>query len=377
MVSNIGTWVQAVTAAVLMYDLTGSTFMVGLLAFASFVPLFVLSVPGGILADRFGYRRVVVVAHLLSLLPATWLTVAAFRDAVTPTLLITTGAAFGVAYALAKPALSAILPSLVPRESLQRATAVNTLQFTLGQVAGSLLSAVLLGVAGPPWAFLTNGVSFLLPVVAMAVIGAVQPGRRRGGGTTDSGGVGRLLTSGTIPLVLVAVVFANVTVEALRTVAPVLVAEVLGGSSDQAGLLVGASSTGTLVGLLVFSPVHRRWGDARVVALSAGLTAVGAVMVALSPSLPWACAGAALIGAGFAWSIPVLNATLQVLAPPGGRGRVMSLFAMAHLGVRPFFALVAGASAMAIGAPVTLALFGGLALLGVAVRPLRGHPGGS
>ncbi len=362
-VSSIGSWLQNVTAGVVVYQLTGSPSMVGVLAFATFAPVFVLALPGGYLADRFGPRVVVVGTHIAAFAISLALTILAFAGHAGVGVLIGVAALLGTCQALSKPALSSLVPALVPRRLLARATAINTFQFTLGQIVGSLLSAVLLASAGASWAFAVNCVSFLVPIAAMAVLGRVgrTADERRTELRRARGGAFRLVRE-TPPMlsVLVTVVLANAAVEGVRTLAPVFVSGALALAADQAGLIIAGFSVGSLLGLIVFGPAHTRFGGFTLLLTAFGVTALGATLVATAGVLAVAMAGAGLMGVGFAFSVPVLNSTLMLLAPEMYRGRVMSLFAMAHLGVRPVFSLVAGGLTALVGPRWAI---GGLAVL--------------
>jgi MFS family permease len=125
-ISNVGTWLQTVTAGVVIYQLTGSALMVGVLGFANFVPVFVLALPGGYLADRYGPRAVIIVAHAFAFVVGAGLTTLAFVGRAGVGVLIGTAALLGIGYAIAKPALSSMVPALVPKAILPKATAVNT-----------------------------------------------------------------------------------------------------------------------------------------------------------------------------------------------------------------------------------------------------------
>src|SRR6185312_6592717 len=151
--SNIGTWLQNVTASVVVLALTHSALLVGVLNFATFAPIFLLSVTGGMLSDRFDRRTVVIATQSVSCVVAIAITVLSATGRLTAPILIALAFLLGSAYALAKPALAAILPSIVERDELGHATAVNTLQFNIGQLGGSALSAGILAVTSPTWAF--------------------------------------------------------------------------------------------------------------------------------------------------------------------------------------------------------------------------------
>jgi MFS family permease len=383
-VSNVGTWLQSVTAGVVIYELTGSALMVGVLGFANFMPVFVLALPGGYLADRYGPRAVIIVAHAVAFVIGAVLTVLAFRDRAGPVVLIATAAMFGVSYAIAKPALSSMVPALVPKSILPKATAINTLQFTVGQIGGSLLSSAILVTSGPAWAFGANCVSFLGPIIAMMVIGPVgRSAKQRRQDLEDSDGGALRLARRTPPMItlLMTVALANAAVEGLRTLSPAFVTLSLHIDVSHSGLLIASYSIGGLAGLLMFGGVYARIGGFRMLLCAFGLTTVGAVAVGTTTLVPVAAIGAGVIGVGFSFTIPVLNSTLLLLSPDEYRGRVMSLFAMAHLGVRPVWSLAAGAVTSALGprwALGILAVVSGATLVGVVrLRGITEHPPGN
>ncbi|GFG51495.1 hypothetical protein CQY20_08850 [Mycolicibacterium agri] len=380
-VSNIGTWLQSVTAGVVIYEVTGSALMVGVLGFANFVPVFLLALPGGYLADRYGPRAVIIVAHAVAFVIGVVLTVLACLGLANAAVLIATAALFGISYAIAKPALSSMVPALVPKDILPKATAVNTLQFTVGQIGGSLLSSAILVTAGAPWAFGVNCVSFLGPIAAMIVIGPIgRSAKQRRQDLEDSDGGALRLARRTPPMItlLLTVALANAAVEGLRTLSPAFVTLGLHIDVSHSGLLIASYSGGSLAGLLIFGGVYARIGGFRMLLCAFGLTAVGAVALGTTTLVTVAALGAGVIGIGFSFTIPVLNSTLLLLSPDEYRGRVMSLFAMAHLGVRPVWSLAAGAVTSALGprwALGVLAIVSAVTLAGVLrLRDVTEHP---
>ena len=168
--SNVGTWLQTVAASVFVYQLTGSAFAVGVLNFASFLPIFLFSIVGGWIGDRYDRRVVVVITHATSGILATILAVIAFAGAATELNVIVIAFALNTSYAIAKPALTSILPSIVPRDELTESVGINTLQFVTGQMIGPVLSAVVIAVAGVPWAFAINALSYLAPILSMVYL---------------------------------------------------------------------------------------------------------------------------------------------------------------------------------------------------------------
>ena len=362
MVSSPGTWLHNVTASVLILTLTGSPFMVGVVNFATFIPMLLLSLPAGSLGDRFDRRLIVGVAHGCAAFFAATLTALAATDRLTPGLLIVLCLLIGCASAVNKPAITAILPSLVRSEDLARATALNIVQFQFGQIAGPALASLILVVATPAWAFGLNAVSFLAPIVAMLLIRIpaknLHTARKTGRGVRAS--LKFIAGSNVMPAILVTVVLSNGAGEALRTLAPMLAADL--SDSAAAGVVIMGYSGGALIGLLTFGRLESRLSPQQALLAAFGMQVMGVLAVAMSPNLPLTVLGAVPIGVGFSLSTPLLSASLQHLAPEELRSRVMSTFSMAHLGVRPFFALVAGGLAALTSAAFTLSVFALVAL---------------
>jgi MFS family permease len=382
LVSNIGTWLQNVTASVLVLDLTHRPLMVGVLNFATFAPVFALSMVGGMLSDRFDRRIVVLASQSVSLVAAaviTGLTMAGRINAIT---LICLATVLGCSYAIAKPALAALLPALVDKDEIAHATAVNTLQFNIGQVGGSALSALVLSFGSYSLAFALNTVSFAGPLIAMiALRGVPLPAAARGNALRGSGAAGLrfVLRAADMRAVLVAVALSNASVEALRTCAPELVGRLPGHGSGSAGVLVMAYAAGATIGLLCFGRLGRRISGARLICAAFALQAIGVVATAAAGTLVVAALFAVPIGLGFALNIPMLNAYLQHVSPEAFRGRVMSMFSMVHLGLRPLFSLTAGALASVVSVRYALAAFVAFPVLAVVLvgRSMQSVPVGA
>jgi MFS family permease len=364
MVSGPGTWLHNVTASVLMLQLTGSPFMVGLVNFATFIPILLFSLPAGSLGARFDKRRVVTWSQAAALLVAVGLTVLSVRGLLTPWVLIGVCFLLGTAAAVSKPSMSALLPALVPRAAVARATALNVTQFQFGQIAGPALASLILIVASPTWAFGINAATFVAPIVAMRLIRVEEDGaaarRGRGGGSVFEG-LRFIRRSAAMPAILLAVVLSNAAVEALRTLAPTLADELH--RPEAAGIVIMGYSVGAMLGLVTYGWIEgvlpRRW----MLVTAFTLQALGVTCVALAPSLPLTVIAAAPIGIGFSLSTPLLSAALQHLSPDDYRSRVMSAFSMAHLGLRPLFALAAGALATVLSTQWALGAFAAIAVL--------------
>jgi MFS family permease len=350
--------------------------MVGVLSAATFLPILLLSLVGGSLSDKYDKRLVVVATQAFSLAVAVAITVLSALGDLSAAALILLSALLGVSYAVAKPALTALLPALVSRQDVARATAVNTLQFNIGQVVGSALSVLVLSISGPTPAFALNTVSFAGPIVSMYLLRRVPLNdvRPKGGllGSTRDG-VRFVLASQTLLALLVGVALSNGAVEALRTLAPTLSSRALDEPTSSAGVLVTCFSIGATAGLLCFSWVSRRLRPDRVLQMSFLLQAVGLFVLAAAPNLVVAAVGAVPIGVGFALNIPVLSASMQLISPDEMRGRVMSMFSTIHLGLRPVFALLAGALASLVPVRASAALLAVFPLIGFLLAARTGR----
>lgn len=370
LLSNSGTWLYNVTASVVMLELTGSPFMVGLLNFANFAPLFLFSFVAGVLSDRIDRRALVVTLSMISCAVSSALAIVAFNERTTAGMLIAASFVLGTSYSFAKPALSALLPGLVDERDIANSTAINTLQFTLGQVVGSSLAALLLPTVGPAPAFALNAFTYLGPVVAMVLLRPfLRPLARQERSGLDAlrEGLRFVTRESGLARVVVAIVFANGIVETLRTLAPVLTERGLDLSADDAGIIVGAIGAGSALGALTFGRMGRRLPPTGLARLGFGMQAAGAMITATATSLFWAAAGSIVIGVGFAYLIPRLNATMQERSPDLYRGRVMATFSMAHLGLRPIWSIIAGTLATYVGSRAALGILTAAAVGGLLV----------
>jgi MFS family permease len=363
-----------VAGSVYIYDRTGSAFAVGLLNFATFLPLFLFSFSGGVLSDRFDRRTIVVATQSLSLVVAAGLAATVAAGGASELQVIATAFALQTSWSIAKPSMIAILPALVPRAQLAEAVGLNTLQFITGQIVGPILATFILLAGGYGWAFGINAATFVGPILAMGYL--YRRGLGRGisravdAGSAVRAGVGAYVRAQPwIVSALLAVVSTSAIMEVIRTTAPVLVTQRLGAPSTEAGLIIAALSAGSAIGLLVFIPL-RRWDISRRVPLfGLGLQAAGLVAVSIATTVPAAAIGAAAIGAGFSLCFPIVTGALQTEVPDAIRGRLMSIHQMAHLGNRPFAALGAGAIAASFGVPA--ACLAAVALVPVGLLAVR------
>ncbi len=373
LISNIGTWLQNVAGSVFVYERTGSALAVGVLNFATFLPILLLSVVGGVISDRFDRRAVIVVTHVVSLCIATALAALTIAGDATEVHVIATAFLLQTSWAIAKPSMTAMLPALVPRAQLAEAVSLNTLQFILAQLGGPIIATVLLATGGFAWAFSINAATYLAPIAAILYLFARGvagiPARTGAARAVSAGAVGYVRSQPWIAWVLLATVCTSAAIEVVRTTAPVLVSTRLGHPASDAGLVVAAQSVGMALGIVASVAIGRRGASRTAAPLGLVLQLVGLVAVANATDLVTAAPAVALVGAGFSLCFPVLAGTLQTDVPDFVRGRVLAFHQMAHLGNRPFAALAAGALAAAFG--VAAAYLGALVLAPIGLVAVR------
>lgn len=357
LLSNLGTWLQTVAGSIFVYQLTGSALAVGILNFAGFLPIFLFSILGGVVSDRFDRRRIVIWTHVLSGILAGGLALVTFMGAASELHLIVAYFALNTAYAIAKPSIIAMLPGLVPRDELTDAVGLNTLQFILAQISGPIIAALVMATAGAGWAFTINALTYLGPILSMLYLGRRGLGSREEDPARPDGRPAASMSAGTfvreqpwVIALLAGIVSVSAPLEVIRTLSPAIVVEGLHQPDSTAGVVVAAQAVGSALALTVFVPMRRRGWSRHMVAIGLILQAIGLVGTAVAPTLAVAVVAVGLVGFGFSLCFPVLTGTLQLEVPDAVRGRVMAFHQTAHLGNRPITALLAGGLAAAVGA---------------------------
>jgi MFS family permease len=344
-VSNLGSLVQTVAATWLMLELTGSALWVGLMVAAPTLPLLVVAMPAGAMADLIQRRRIVLVTQAIMGVVAAVTAVLHPLGLLTPGLLLGLGLALGTAMSFNLPSWQAMVPDLVPNHQVASAVALNSAAFNVARAVGPAAGGLIVATAGPGAAFAVNALSYLVVVVAVW--------RLPSGHLTDDGeSITNAIASGLryarfTPsyrwLLGVAAGFA-ITAAVVQAILPTFTFEVLGGGAEAYGILLGAMGVGALAGAFTRPAAAIRLRRKMVPASIAvfGLAGVG---LGLSPSVPVAVVPMILTGVMWVWILATLNATTQLLSPGWVRGRIMSLYTLSFLGILPLGAVLAGAVA--------------------------------
>lgn len=351
-VSNSGNWLFNVAAAVVVFRLSGSALLVGLVSVSQFAPLVVVSPFAGALTDRLDRRRLLLAAQSVSATAATALAVTSLLVGVDglpgawPILLAALG--IGVGQAFSAPALNALVPALVRDADLPSGVSLTSLTFNIGRAFGPATSGVLLATVGPEIAFTVNAVSFLALIGALLVITPRPRDVPAGGDRRVRAGLRYVLEDRTTLLLLAAVAATGYAADPMITLAPSL-AEAVGGGETLVAVLVSAFGIAAAPAAVLSGRLQRRLGSLRVAGSGATTAAVGLAVAALAPAAAVAVVGFATTGVGFVLALTGFTTVLQRRVPDALRGRVMALWSVAFLGNRPIAALLDGSAADLVG----------------------------
>ncbi len=354
--SASGTWFQNLAASLFVYRHTHSPFLLGVLQFATFLPILVLAPWAGSAADRFDRRKLVVVAQLVATALGATLAGLAWAGLAPVWVVMLISLGLGVVSAFSAPASLALLADLVPRSHLQSAVALNSMTYNLARAVGPALAALSVRKLGIPASFAINSASYLVLVVGVLL---VQPAARQ----LASRGEARLRESLRLVrdqprllaflLIVTAVGFAS---DPVNTEAPAF-AHAFGRPDTDAGYLIGAFGAGAVSAAFLLA--GRVAGSRRRMFTTLVLLGAGVIGFSLSPWLPVAYVFLALAGFGYLASNTSATSRLQLDVAEHQRGRIMALWSVAFLGLRPIASLTDGAIAGAFGvrpAGVVLAL---------------------
>ncbi len=363
--SNTGTWMQQVALGWLVYELTRSSAALGVLNFLSGIPVTVLIVFTGTLADRFDRRTLLIWSQVILMAQAAALGALTRTGAIDMGWIYGLTLLAGVVSAFMFPAWQAMVPDLVPRASLLNAIALSSAQFNAARLVGPMLGAAVFAAFGVAEVFYANAISFLFVIWALAVIRPQQEHHPREGESARSMLVAGLSYARQHRRVWMHLLTAaTITIFGMPFMAllPVIAAETLGMGSTGYSTLMGLNGAGALIGALAVASLPGSVRRDTIVRWGVTGMATGVVVLALVRTGWVAGVVMVLMGAAFLASVSSINTNLQVAAPPKIRGRIMSLFVLAFMGMMPIGSLAFGALGEAIGV-TTAVLIGGLVLL--------------
>ncbi|HEY3382651.1 MAG TPA: MFS transporter [Vicinamibacterales bacterium] len=366
LVSLFGTWMQATAQGFLVYELTHSARYLGFVGFAAGVPMWALTLYGGVAADRFSRRSLMVVTQTVMMTLAFILAALTFLHVVQPWHIILLALLLGTANAFDAPARQALASELVPREDLTNAIALNSTMFNTATAIGPAVAGVAYAVFGPGWCFTINGLSFIAVIIALRLMKLEhRPAARREGGSFAqlTEGIRYVLREPVIRTTIGVVAVTSLFALSMATLVPAWAVEVLHGDATVNGLLLSARGVGSLVGALLLASLGRMAARGRLLTVGSLVYPTLLFVFALVTWLPASLVVLAGVGVGTILVLNLANAIVQTSTPDDLRGRVMGAYTWIFFGCMPIGALWTGLTAEHLGEPVALVINAGLAML--------------
>ena len=373
--SSIGTWIQDVALSWLIHTRTGDPFYLGLRSFAQEAPLLAFMLIGGAIADRIDRRRILLSSQLFQMAMAVLLGLLYAWDRLGIGAIVAIAFFTGLVQSQSAPTYQAVITSLVPRERIANAVALNSLQFNLSRAIGPVIAGLLLAQLGAGACFAANALSFVGVIVALRTIELpppIVPSAQESLGRSLAAGLAHVSRAPLLRSAVLLAFTASFLAFPLITFLPVIAGDVLGTGASGYSLLLTSIGLGAIVGAIGTAKRGHAQGRGRLMLLAYGL--FGAVTIGASLSRWQWLSMLLLVGSGFflTTAFSTLNSLVQALAPDALRGRVLSIFGLAFRGGGPVGSLLAGALVRRAGAPAILATFSALLLLTAATLLVRG-----
>ncbi|HVI09295.1 MAG TPA: MFS transporter [Candidatus Binatia bacterium] len=366
LISLIGTWMQTVAQSWLVYRLTGSALLLGSVGFASQVPVFLFAPVGGITADRNNRRTVVICTQIASMLLAFVLAALTLTHKVQVWHVFVLASMLGIVNAFDIPGRQSFLVDMVGKDDLMNAIALNSSMFNGARVIGPAIAGILVAKIGEGWCFFANAVSYIAVIVGLLLMRVHSPARAIAGSPIEHIKEGFRFVNRTEPIRALLLLLGLVSLVGMpyTVLMPIFADQILHGGAKALGILMGAAGVGALFGALTLAFRDGVKGLGRWVAwCCAGF---GVSLVAFSLSRHFWLSALLLLPVGYTVMLQMAcsNTLIQVMVPDALRGRVMAVYSMMFMGMAPIGALLGGAIAERLGAPVAVSIGGLASVLG-------------
>jgi MFS family permease len=370
-ISLIGTWMTRIATGWLVYRLTGSAFLLGMVSFAGQLPTLVLGPFAGVWVDRLDRHRTLVVTQILSMIQSFWLALLALRGSITVADVIWLQLFQGAINAFDMPARQAFVVEMVEeREDISNAIALNSSLFNGSRLIGPTIAGLIIAGSNEGYCFLIDGISYIAVIVSLLAMGITRrtPPRHTAGVWDElREGWQYAARSPAIRSLLMLVALVSLVAMPYSVLMPIFAGGILHGGPHTLGFLMAASGVGALIGAFTLAARRTVVGLGRVVWLTAATFGAALIGFALSHWLWLSLLLLVATGFGMMQSMAASNTILQTIVDDEKRGRVMSFYSMAVQGITPFGSLFAGVVAARIGAPRALTIGGAACLLGAAL----------
>jgi MFS family permease len=363
-VSLIGTWMTRIATSWLVYRLTGSALLLGIVGFAGQIPSFILAPFAGVLVDRWNRHHLLVITQVLALLQSLAMALLALTGLIKIWHVIALSVFQGLINAFDMPARQAFVVEMVERrEDLANAIALNSSMVNAARLLGPSIGGVVIAAFGEGWCFMIDAISYLAVIASLLAMSLPA----RVSLPTKDANIFQQLREGWVyavnfaPIRNVLLLLALVSLVGMpyTVLMPIFANQTLHGGPNTLGLLMAASGVGALIGAMFLAARRTVLGLGKFIPIMAATFGAGLVAVSFTRVVWLALVLMVATGLGFMVQMAVSNTVLQTIVDEDKRGRVMSFYTMAFMGTAPFGSLLAGSVAERIGVPYTL-MFGGI-----------------
>lgn len=367
-ISLIGTWMTQLATVWLVYDLTNSAFMLGVVGFTSQIPNFFLAPFGGVFVDRFSRYRTLISTQILAMLQSLALAVLTLTGVIQIWHIIALSLLQGFINALDAPARQAFVPELVERrDDLANAIAINSTMINGARLIGPAVGGLLIAQIGVAYCFLIDGLSYIAVIASLLAMN-IKPWKMlvTPGNPLQKVAEGFVYAFSSPPIRAILLLSTLVSLMGLQNtiLVPIFAEKILGGGAETLGFLMAASGLGALSGGIYLATRRTIVGIGKLIAIAPAILGVGLITFAVSRYLPMSLFTMLFVGLGTILQIAASNTFLQTIVDEDKRGRLMSLYTMSFLGMIPVGNLLGGLLATHIGAPNTLIIDGIACIIG-------------
>jgi MFS family permease len=369
-ISLTGTWMTRVATGWLVYRLTGSALLLGTISFAGQIPTFLVAPFAGVWVDRLDKRQVLVWTQTLSMLQSLTLAALTLSGHITIPLLLALSVLQGCVNAFDMPGRQSFMVMMVKEKNdLQNAIAINSSMVNVARLIGPSLAGMLIAVSSEGWCFLVDGISYIAVIISLLMMRLHAPVvERKATSMLTELTAGWTYVSEFLPIRTILMLFAVVSLMGMPFVVlmPIFAKKVLSGGPHTLGYLMAAMGLGALVSALSLAARRNVRGLVRMIPIAAAVFGLGLVGFGLSRVFWLSMFMVFIAGAGMMQGMAASNTVIQTIVTDDKRGRVMSYYTMAFMGMAPFGSLLAGAMAQNFSAPWTVIMNGTVVLLGAA-----------
>jgi len=367
-ISLIGTWMQQIAMSWLVYRLTDSALLLGVVGFTSRIPTFLLASLAGVLADRWNRHRVLVITQTLSMIQAMILAILVLTGAIAVWHIIFLSLSLGLINALDIPTRQSFVVDMIEkREDLGNAIALNSSIVNGARLIGPSVAGMLIATLGEGMCFLLNGLSFIAVIFALLAM-KITPKKREAQSSKVFQGLkeGFSYAFGFAPIRSVLLLLGLVSLMGMpfAVLMPIFAEKILHGGPQALGFLSGATGVGAIAGSIYLASRKSVLGLGRIIVISSNLFGIGLIGFSLSRLFWLSLLMMLLTGFGMMVEMASSNTVLQTIVEEDKRGRIMGFYTMAFMGMVPFGSLLAGTLANNIGAPNTVMIGGVACILG-------------